>query len=425
MKKKMLPIIITVIMMIVLLIGVTYGAVYLGKIPVSLPFMQAQAIEYEPVQGHNIAEQWENVKIYKMKPIPENIQDMIDKAEVEKKEIEDIVTQLKYVEPHSFNEYTKAHPEVTENGPEKVFIDKVEKKNAATGIKSIHGDDVLAIDVVNGITIIGFNINQGDTVAQGKLAIVDNKEQMDMSIVDDLKYWDPIETHVKREKALLGVNANGYVWNNTGEWAVMYGAAKWHGNLARKADVAENTTCFAEDGTMTIGTDIEKAYNAVEYSPVLVKEGQRVYDASTDKEKDVRMAQTAIGQTKDGATLILAVNGGIYGSNSGATYGEVLDIMEKYGAYNATMLSGGSRSVMYWNGRVVTENQGYKETGVKIPTAVVVTAAPIKTVEVPTEDKAKGTETTETTETPEVADKVETESGAAPVEETKPAADNQ
>lgn len=381
MKKKILPIVSIVVLMIVLLIGVMYAAVKIGKIPIDLPFMKAEAIEYIPETGLNIAKQWENVIIYEPKERPENIAEIIDKAEVEEKTETEVMEQFSLVDTNTFKEYIEANEDVLKNGYEKIFIDKVDLNNTPTGIKSIYDDDVLAIDMLNGITIIGVNIPYGEgKVAKAKLAVVDNKSQLDFSVVENLKYWDAVETHVKNEQAILGINANGYVWNSTGKWATMFGLAKRHGDLIRKADTHDDAICFTKDGTMSIGSDIEAAWNATEYAPVLIKLGETVYSAENDPEGNVRMAQTAIGQTSDGKTLLLVVSGGIYGSDNGATYTDVLNIMTKYKAVNASMLSGGSRTVMFWNDRVVTQNDGYKDQGVLLPTALVVKPASSVTV---------------------------------------------
>ncbi|MGN1120964.1 MAG: phosphodiester glycosidase family protein [Eubacteriales bacterium] len=57
--------------------------------------------------------------------------------------------------------------------------------------------------------------------------------------------------------------------------------------------------------------------------------------------------RTAIGQKADG-TVILLVTDGRSASSLGATRGDVIDVMIKYGAVSAGMLDGGSSSLMYY-----------------------------------------------------------------------------
>ena len=64
--------------MSILLVGVTYAAVYVAKMPISLPFLEAQAIYTPPEQGIRIAKQWEDVKIYKLKERVETVEEIRD-----------------------------------------------------------------------------------------------------------------------------------------------------------------------------------------------------------------------------------------------------------------------------------------------------------------------------------------------------------
>lgn len=387
MKNKGLYWVVSLIVIAILSVAVLYAAVIVGKIPIDLPFYDsgAASIQYDPVEGKMIANEWKDVIIYKMKERHHTVEDILAGIEsgtivIENKEEEEFLAEFDLIEPESFKAYIENHQDLVENGYGSLFIDKVSLNNTTTGIKTIYGDDVMAIDAINKILIIGIDVpyvdKQGrNATAEAKLAVVYNKAQLDMSIVDDLYYWDEIDIHVKREQGIFGVNANGYQWNDAGTWAMMYGTSKIHDKLVRKADIAENTICFDKFGNMSIGTSIDNAYNAVEYAPTLIKNGKTVYDESTHIERNVRMAQTGIGQTSDDKTLICVISGGIYDSGLGGTYSDMLDIMEEYKAQDASMLSGGSRTVMYWNGRVVSKNEGYKTQGAKLPTAIVVKSA--------------------------------------------------
>ena len=57
--------------------------------------------------------------------------------------------------------------------------------------------------------------------------------------------------------------------------------------------------------------------------------------------------RTAIGQRKDGAVIFVCIDGR-QASSMGGTYGDIIDIMVEYGAYNACNMDGGSSSVMMY-----------------------------------------------------------------------------
>ena len=62
--------------------------------------------------------------------------------------------------------------------------------------------------------------------------------------------------------------------------------------------------------------------------------------------------RTAIGQRKDGAILLLVLDGRSI-STLGATMQDICDIMLEYGAMNAGNLDGGSSSAMVYEGEVI------------------------------------------------------------------------
>lgn len=64
--------------------------------------------------------------------------------------------------------------------------------------------------------------------------------------------------------------------------------------------------------------------------------------------------RTAIGQRKDGVVLMLVVDGRRVGK-PGASMNDLIEIMERYGAYNAAALDGGTSSVMVENYKVIND----------------------------------------------------------------------
>ncbi|MEG2429854.1 MAG: phosphodiester glycosidase family protein, partial [Oscillospiraceae bacterium] len=65
--------------------------------------------------------------------------------------------------------------------------------------------------------------------------------------------------------------------------------------------------------------------------------------------------RTAIGQRKDGSVLLLAIDGR-QPHSLGASYKDLVDVMQKFGAVNAGNLDGGSSSMMIYKGQAQTES---------------------------------------------------------------------
>ncbi len=89
--------------------------------------------------------------------------------------------------------------------------------------------------------------------------------------------------------------------------------------------------------------------------PFLVKNGSIFVDAANEKLTAIsgRNPRTAIGYTRDNVMIIVTVDGRKEGS-SGVTLNELAKIMKDLGCYEAINLDGGSSTVMYINGTILS-----------------------------------------------------------------------
>lgn len=392
---KLITFIVILILLIIVMVGVLYASVILFKLPIDLPFKPSG---FAPLQVQQTtldnSSSWKDAKVYIPSEKYTTVEDIIQDEEVKPADMSDneLMKMFPMLDKTTLQNYLSNNPECLINGYGKLLIDDADLANTPTGIKTVNGDDVLSIDALDGILIIGRDIVSSSGTSKVKLAIVNNMKQIDMTLVSDLSYWDVIETHAKNNGAILSVNASGYNWNETGAYASTYGAIKFHSNMYRKAVNNNYLINFDTNGLMSIGSDITTAYNSVETSVVLIQGGvDKIVDTSTqvvtentantqvstepiptDTPVEIRCAQSAIGQTKEGVTLLIVASGGTYGSNLGATDSEILSIMKQYKAYNAAMLSGGSRAIMYWNGRIINETVNYPAEGVRLPNTIII-----------------------------------------------------
>ena len=107
--------------------------------------------------------------------------------------------------------------------------------------------------------------------------------------------------------------------------------------------------------------------DAITFGPALIVNGE---PAAIKGESSGLNPRTAIGQRKDGAVLMLVIDGR-QASSLGATYSDLIAIMLEYGAVNAINMDGGSSSLMYYRGKYL--NSGVVLTGSrKMPTAFIV-----------------------------------------------------
>lgn len=124
-------------------------------------------------------------------------------------------------------------------------------------------------------------------------------------------------------------------------------------------------------GRMTGYQAIERGVrDALAWGPALIVNGEPV-DVGTGGGLNPR---TAIGQRADGAVLLLVIDGR-QPNSMGATYLDLIGIMQSYEAVNAANLDGGNSSSLVYEGEVITHPAslfGERE----IPTGFLVEARP-------------------------------------------------
>ncbi|MCI8880481.1 MAG: phosphodiester glycosidase family protein, partial [Clostridiaceae bacterium] len=131
---------------------------------------------------------------------------------------------------------------------------------------------------------------------------------------------------------------------------------------------------YDEENRLQIGkfSDTDFLRDAIEFHPSLVINGESMIEGTGGWGLNPR---TFIGQTQDLTTLICVIDGRRPGHSLGAVLSDCSELMLQYGAYQAQNLDGGSSSVMYYNGRVITKPSNLIQNGIgrKIPDAFIVT----------------------------------------------------
>lgn len=375
-KKKQTGIIIgvTILLMIVLWTAYAYLLQKVLELPIDLPFKQQEVLQDSDIsEVEPTIETWYNTIIFTPK----------QELEVEAEPTPDVETKFDSVlNTETLDNYLDGHVNATSDGNDKLFFDAVTLENTPTGVKTSAGDDIYAIDNVDGIMIAGTVLETGSRI---KLAFVNQDADLDLSVVDDLNYWVEIEESAKNAQAILAINASDYTWNYSYDCGKLTGLLKRHGDLIRRAEDENLVVGFDKEHKMIIGSTVDM-FSGVESKLVLVRNGENVYQTSSVYSETDRQARTIMGQLKDG-TVVFAV-ADMHGG--GATIPEMLDILSKYELDNAVMLGSGNRTAIYWNGRVVVELED--EDGLKLPDLWVVKSIYVQD---DNNDKTAETETTE------------------------------
>ena len=95
--------------------------------------------------------------------------------------------------------------------------------------------------------------------------------------------------------------------------------------------------------------------DALTFGPALIVNGEAAQISGNSSGLNPR---TAIGQREDGSVLLLVIDGR-QANSLGASYSDLIEIMKEYGAVNAANLDGGSSSLMYYDGEIISHKSSF------------------------------------------------------------------
>jgi exopolysaccharide biosynthesis protein len=189
-------------------------------------------------------------------------------------------------------------------------------------------------------------------------------------------YGEQVTAMCNRYNASVCINGGGFVDEGTGSdiplgYVIDDGKIVWpsSGWDTRQG----NLIGFNEEGKLLLLADStgEQALEAgmtdgLEFGPFLIVNGKPIEIVGDPWGKSPRVA---IGQRKDGVVLFLVIDGENY--IDGASLSDVVEVLTRYGAYNAANLDGGHSSslaingVLYNNPPAIAKRQGgrYVVTG--------------------------------------------------------------
>lgn len=182
---------------------------------------------------------------------------------------------------------------------------------------------------------------------------------------------ESILTVSERENALVAMNAGGFYdpnWDSNG--ALPHGTVISYGKVVSEyVDIGYGGFIgFDQDNKLILGNmSQQEALNmglrdAIEFGPFLIVNGKRSFIRGNGGWGTA--PRTAIGQRQDGIVLMLVINGRLANS-IGADMIDLCDIMERYGAYNAANLDGGSSSELVVNQQIANIPVAGTENGLR------------------------------------------------------------
>ena len=260
------------------------------------------------------------------------------------------------IDRESLEQYLKDNPNEDRISLMQLDINEAGINDDGTSIKTKQGDQVLAINARQGVLLVRV---EGSTY-QGVLAIMKDPAKFRCCIAEHIgSYGELLEDFVPRCDGILGFNASGfYDAEGSGSGGVVDGYTMCSGEEygrhtaygRKRVEMRTDNKMYIVDADSSISSDVR---DAVEFQPALIIDGVSLID----QQSGFRSIQprTSIGQTRDGDILAIVIEGRLPGRSLGTGLPEVTGILERYGAYQAMNMDGGTSAVMWYDGEYVTK----------------------------------------------------------------------
>lgn len=237
------------------------------------------------------------------------------------------------------------------------------------GIKTRVGDSVWAVDTVNRLLIIQVT---GDGYT-GKLAIIKDSSRVKLAVNQRKGAGMSVTELCEAYGAVIGINGNAFEdQDGVGSGASAVGLMISEGRFVHSAYNAYSyqTAGFDYENRFRVGKNVDTSElrDALQFYPITVLDGEKHTNGSFGLGIQPR---SSIGQTVDGSTLMLVIDGRQVGYSLGTTVSECADILLRYHCQNAMNLDGGSSASMSYMGEMITRTSSPRTTGRLLPSAWV------------------------------------------------------
>ena len=259
---------------------------------------------------------------------------------------------------HELNEesvraYAEAHPEVIENGWANFYVNEAGLNDEGTDMYTNQGDQVLAVDAANGLMVVRIT---GSTY-RGVLVIGKDASRLKCAPSAYLGSSGQKAGDIAQgNNGLVAMTGSGFGdAEGVAEGSDLSGGAMCSGVTYgshypwgyKRVELHTDNRLYITDAHAAYG---ENCTDATEWTPALIVDGKNV--AGEDTLYTALNPRTCLGQTRDEAILFLGIEGRRVDS-LGCNAVECADILERYGAYQAMNVDGGTSAIIWYEGEYI------------------------------------------------------------------------
>ncbi len=255
------------------------------------------------------------------------------------------------------NNYVK---EVTENTDSSKIV--FEEVNQSDEYESVYEEQILKKDEGNDLYKY---IEVEGTTYKGYMVVIYDPSRI--SLISSKKSWGQHLVDITKDNnAILGINASGF--SSGGGRNTPNGKVIQNGKLTsnRSNSKTSGLIGFNYDNVLILTKESAQSAikngmkDAMEFGPFLIVNGKN--SKITGNGGWGIANRTAIAQRKDGIVLFLVIDGRSK-TSLGATMSDLIEIFNKYKAYNAANLDGGGSSTLVINNELINNPKGYSYAG--------------------------------------------------------------
>ncbi len=268
----------------------------------------------------------------------------------------DFYAMFDEIDKASLESYLAEHPECKRANLMELDINEAGINDEGTTIMTTQGDQVLAISGKHKLMLVRVK----GSGYQGVMAILKDASDLRCCPAQYLgSIGEVLESLVPRCNGVLGINGSGFSdWNGVGNGGKLKGYAMCSGteygkhftDSRKRLELRDDNKIYIVDAKneTTPGTR-----DAVEFRPALIIDGVPLVDELSGFMSI--QPRCVVGQSKDGDVLMLVVEGRLVGRSLGIGLPECTKIMQRYDAYQAMNMDGGTSAVMWYDGEYVTK----------------------------------------------------------------------
>ena len=274
----------------------------------------------------------------------------------------------------SMQAYVKEHPDALAAGWSRINIDKSALTADGTSIRTIQGEQVLAIDARNKILIARV---KGSTY-RGVLVIMKDPSRLSLQAASTLGSVGQVCGKIaEAHGGVIGMTGSGFIDpGGTGNGGTLAGYAMCNGKSYgshmgygyKRLELHKDNRIYIRDSDSKVSPDTT---DAVEFSPAMIIDGETVVNARSGF-SDLQ-PRACLGQSKYGEIIALLVEGRLT-TSVGISVPDCAAIMAKHDCMQAMNLDGGTSAMIWYKGKYIMRSSNPALTaGRTLPNAFVYT----------------------------------------------------